>query len=120
MITKITPTKVHQKCDICGADRKVDIADLVAGVGSDPNIIRMPDCTCGAVEHLGRSWDHDPGAHEWANTRRRVNRLHAMLVSGGRAHAAHSARFVEEATTARVPPDMDPEPIDEEMASTRK
>jgi len=65
----------------------VELADLVAGCNADGqadlDAIRLPPCTCGAVETLFRSTD---GAVTRLGTRHKqaVNRLHARLVDSGK------------------------------------
>jgi len=73
MVTKVTEVYIKQKCEICKKVRKILIDSLLSGLETDPNIIMLPKCTCGAQEFLNKT-EYNPGSHS-----KLVNKLHKKL-----------------------------------------
>ena len=97
MITKITAAKIVHVCSNCKAERDILLSDLVAGNQFDPNVIRLPNCSCGSFECLNRAWDHEDATDTWwAKHRKAVNRLHKKLVTANHVHADQAATFAAE------------------------
>jgi len=113
MIFKITQSQVWQRCAMCDAEHTINLADLVAGNEYDPNIINMPSCSCGAMEFLNRTWDHDETEGIWCEQRCRVNRLHSMLVAANQIHSNQAATIAQEILDNRVPQDIAVAPEEE-------
>ena len=108
-IEKASQKSIHQVCAICGADRELDVDDLVLGASpgegiAAPDVIVLPPCECGAIENLVRTWDHDEGSSHHAMHRRVVNGLCQELKRRGRSHPACKAHHDAE---TRGPPDID-------------
>ncbi len=117
-ITRARTSSCDQVCAACGTERTLDYASLQAGLHvpasgrSDPNCVRIPACpTCGAVEHLIRTWDShpDPGSHS-AKHRGLVNRLFKVLVRKGRAEEHCAPLYAAETSD---PPDLSPDDPDD-------
>jgi hypothetical protein len=86
------------------------LGDSVAGF-VNPDLIRLPSCSCGAVSFLVRTWDQTPSefhgsAHDLQ--RRAVNALAQALKSQGKSHP--DAKAMHDAEKA-APPDMTELPL---------
>ena len=80
MITQISSSSIRQTCAICQRQNLITISSLQVGSDRDERIIRLPGCSCGAVEGLNRTFDN-PGEHA-----RAVNSLWEFLASLGKVN----------------------------------
>lgn len=117
-ITKARSTGCDQICAACETERTIDYAAISAGMYSgesgrtDPNCCRLPPCpTCGAVEHLVRTWDQHPDRRSHsAKHKALVNRVFKLLIKKGRAEEHCAAIYAAETAD---PPDLEPEDPDD-------
>jgi hypothetical protein len=83
-----------QVCANCGGTHQHVISTLQLGSSAgDPDVIRFPDCDCGAVESMTRTWDTLPRDHpaegsHFDQHRRFVNTLAQHMKSKGLSHPA--------------------------------
>jgi len=80
LIKKICKAEITQVCSECGFGNLIDIDSLVVGTETDPNIIILPSCSCGAQEFLNRTFDN------WGEHARIVNSLHHFLHKKGKVN----------------------------------
>jgi len=80
MIKRISATQIEQECENCHALNLIGISDFETSK-EDRNIIRLPTCSCGAIEFLNRTFDNS-GKHA-----RAVNSLYERLISLGKIHS---------------------------------
>jgi len=123
MLLQLLATEIEQRCDVCGARRRLALDALQAGVEDgdppepvDPNVIVLPPCTgCGAQEFLNRVTTAPRDAlDDGAEHRRAVNAVHAALVGAGRVAPAMRDYFATEnldTERARVPWSFPGEPV---------
>ncbi len=115
-IVTLTASSIERICAGCGEIHRVRLDDLRLGVSVEDDqrfnkdVIRLPPCpSCGAMEHLVRSWARpDPagaGGHQ-GDHRRVVNRLAAMLKTKGRADKGCAEALADESDE---PPDIHPD-----------
>lgn len=106
MIIQADADKIEQRCGGCGAQRRIALASLVAGIEigdppepADPNIIALPVCPhCGATEFLNRVTSAPMGGvDDAAQHRRAVNAVHAALVAATRVPPSLREYFAAEA-----------------------
>lgn len=98
-----------QECAKCSKLNPIALASLELGIHqqgstpddvvSDPDVIRLPPCSCGAQEFINRTWDETPpefhGSHHDRH-RRVVNGLGEHLKAIGRSHQKHKAAHSKE------------------------
>lgn len=81
---------IVQQCTECAATVSVPRASLVLGVAheheasSDPNLIELPPCVCGAQEFLNQTFDVAPD--NMADHRKKVNALAVHMKAAGQLH----------------------------------
>ena len=80
---------IVQQCANCGSVASIPKTTLVLGhaegeLASDPNVIVLPPCACGAVETLNQTFDVIP--EELAHHRKKVNALAVHLKAIGQIH----------------------------------
>lgn len=127
MLLQVLANEVEQRCDICGAQRRVAMEALSAGIEfgeppepMDPNVIALPLCSeCGAREFVRRVGSAEPGAapggvDDVADHRRGLNALHAALVAAGRMGSSFGEWFATESLAtecAKIPWTFAGEPV---------
>ena len=95
MITKTSAINIEQICDNCGNTNIILVIDLVVGVSADKNIVKLPICSCGAVECLNRTISN-VGYHAGL-----VNGLCEFLIKKGRVES----KWLTEISNERVKPE---------------
>jgi len=87
-IVNVSESSIVQQCTECANTAEVSRASLVLGVvndtASDPNLIALPPCKCGAQEFLNRTFDTAPD--QLAAHRKKVNALAIDLRTRGQVH----------------------------------
>lgn len=104
-IVSVDKDSIVQVCTECKSTASVSRSDLVLGHvhddASDPNLIALPPCKCGAREFLNRTFDHAP--EHLAAHRKKVNALAIDLKARGQLHPQLADRIrAEKHTPAQV------------------
>jgi len=127
MLLLLLADEIEQRCDFCGARRRLPLGALQVGIESgdppaptNPHAIALPACTdCGAGEFLQRVDSGQPGAapggvDDAAEHRRAVNALHAALLAAGNVGAGFREWFATESLAterAEIPWTFPGEPV---------
>jgi len=90
MITGISNGFINQVCGNCGKTNLILIAGLEAGVSGDKNIVKLPECSCGAIECLNRTFKN---TDDHAGI---VNGLHEHLVKNDKINLKWSSALKNE------------------------
>lgn len=75
----VSKDRIDWLCAACGADSSTKLSSLVLGSEQSPDVIVLPACACGAVEHLFRTFGEVDTIH-----RRTVNAVAGHLRAEGK------------------------------------
>lgn len=115
-IVAIEERTLRQRCARCERERELSLEELTPPDGKPPEVLTLPPCACGAVEHLIHAPDGEPEHPEPGS----FGHLHRLLVDGllGALHEAapREDTLRENTLRARVERRI-PEPVRERWFS---
>ena len=91
-----------QQCACCRREQEIDATHLQVGVEDDPNVVRLPNCKCGAVEFMNRYCGTGP-AEAITDHLRLVNAVVQELIDKGQSTETCEALHEAERKAGVVP-----------------